>query len=387
MENSGIRFKIDMENEVVTPHGTFKEKELFEIFEKLPLSVQEVLKKRQLEAMQKKYPDIPVEKLALGGKTFFEEVKKSVQEQCESRPMVPCVQCGKTFPYGSKDGKCDACQITERLSPLYIEEKQLADDLLELDEEQMRFASKILEIKQIINKEEAEGEKCNGEWLLYFSTEKVPEKHCNRLFFTNMVKGFCTSTSRMRDLLCDITKNGIKVPMDATGWIDRNENLIVYMISEYVLFDVPIPFIDKRMCQTISYKQHKEIEKKQEELEAEAEAEADKKAKAEAKKAEQEAKKAVAKEKAKSAFNPPEYPPAHKIKCKGSAQMVSNAPAQRAWLEKWAKDAWNGKDLWSAKTAKQYVADKKNGVGTIFATAVVVEAVIFDGVEAEPIED
>jgi len=158
-------------------------------------------------------------------------------------------------------------------------------------------------------------------------------------------------------------------------------------LKDYLVNDRRMPIIDADR-----YIELKEGEKLKyvtviEQLQAEAEKEAAKKAKAAAKKAEQEAKKAAAKEKAKSAFNPPEYPPAQKIKCKGSAQMISNAAAQRAWLEKWAKDAWNGKDLWSAKTAKQYVTDKKNGVGTIFATAVFVEAVPFDGVEAEPIED
>jgi hypothetical protein len=92
----------------------------------------------------------------------------------------------------------------------------------------------------------------------------------------------------------------------------------------------------------------------------------------------------------KKVYNPPVYPPAQKPKCKGSATMISNAPAQRAWLEKWAKEAWNGQDLWSSKTAVKYVEDRKKGIQTLLCSNVVLHAEI-TGVEgvlyAEVVED
>jgi hypothetical protein len=193
------------------------------------------------------------------------------------------------------------------------------------------------------------------------------------------------SVSNLRHELVEIRKNLCNVyelPVVA-----KSSDMIWYFLHDYLLNDVDIPF--RTIEQYDVWQREIWLERKAilSDLYDKAEEEEEKAAKKAAKKAEEEAKKAAAKEKSKSAFNPPEYPPAQKIKCKGSAQMISNAPAQRAWLEKWAKDAWNEKDLWSAKTAKQYVADKKNGVGTIFARPVVVQAVAFDGVEAEPIED
>jgi hypothetical protein len=156
---------------------------------------------------------------------------------------------------------------------------------------------------------------------------------------------------------------------------------LIYWISDTLLGGQWWPITTKETTQkVIEHLEEEEMEKLKESitkmmvLEEEAEREAARKAKEAAKKAKEAAKKAEAREKSRRAFNPPEYPPAQKIKCKGSAQMISNAPAQRAWLEKWAKEAWNGKDLWSTKTAKQYVVDKKNGVETIFAVSVVIEA-------------
>ena len=70
-------------------------------------------------------------------------------------------------------------------------------------------------------------------------------------------------------------------------------------------------------------------------------------------------------EKSKVAYNPPAYPPAQKPKCKGSATMISNAPAQREWLNKWAKGCWDGSNLWSSKTAKKFVDEVKKIIAQI----------------------
>jgi hypothetical protein len=343
------------------------------------------------------------ERALRGGKVSWDKVITELCELCpytrsmiewrlrdfkpkdETRPMAVCITCCSRFPYGSADGQCDKCQIAERMTT--------CDDLLckccnrRLNEAEQVMVGKLLKIRDLCD--EAEKTQKN---LIFFSTVGVPEEACEKYYFPRMRRSYVLVAENLKLVITSFREN--LGNLKAQPLIKGSEQLVFYWIREHLVNDTPMPIISRviheklRMldCEDDEIKERDRLEKQQK-LEKEAEKEAEKKAKAAAKKAEEEAKKAAAKEKSKSAFNPPEYPPAQKIKCKGSAQMISNAPAQRAWLEKWAKDAWNGKDLWSAKTAKQYVADKKNGVGTIFATAVVVEAVIFDGVEAEPIED
>jgi hypothetical protein len=102
-----------------------------------------------------------------------------------------------------------------------------------------------------------------------------------------------------------------------------------------------------------------EERKKTEKLEKE---QAKKKAKKEAEKA----KKAEQKPK----FAPPPYPPAMKRISKNLPE-VSNKSAQIAWLSKWAPDAWNGKDVWSAKRVKEFIEDKNKGVEVLHCEEVV----------------
>ena len=102
-----------------------------------------------------------------------------------------------------------------------------------------------------------------------------------------------------------------------------------------------------------------EERKKAEKLEKE---QAKKKAKKEAEKA----KKAEQKPK----FAPPPYPPAMKRISKNLPE-VSNKSAQIAWLSKWAPDAWDGKNVWSAKRVKEFIDDKNKGVEVLHCEEVV----------------
>ena len=288
----------------------------------------------------------------------------------DERPMVECVICDKPFPYGSADGICDECQLFARTYAIKQRKEKWIIDVDNLKKMANDYSTNMF-FEVAWNEGFSLGERITAsclsitkeDWLGVI--EEIEE----------LVKDFSPTSVE------PITK--LTIPREIVSWAD----LIKTYVAMFLLKDKEVPLISEAEGIRQKEMEARRISGKQKELEEEAKKEAEKEAKKLAKKAEEEAKKLAAKEKSKSAFNPPEYPPAQKIKCKGSAQMISNAPAQRAWLEKWAKDAWNGKDLWSAKTAKQYVADKKNGVGTIFATAVVIEAVIFDGVEAEPIED
>jgi len=302
----------------------------------------------------------------------------------ELRPIAVCKTCNTLFPYGSADGNCDACQMSERLKE--------CDDMLcrccnrGLNEREQGMVKKLWDLRKYCEKlEEIQDVVCfEGDVCICFEAI-IAEDKCEPDFYLNLRKCYNLTTEDFKFAI-SVARNHLHLK-DTGRLIGSSGDLMAHWLKDYLVNDRPMPIIDADRFVELKQGERMQVEAVAEELQAEAEKEADKKAKAAAKKAEQEAKKAAAKEKAKAAFNPPEYPPAQKIKCKGSAQMISNAAAQRAWLEKWAKDAWNGKDLWSAKTAKQYVTDKKNGVGTIFARAVFVEAVPFDGVEAEPIED
>jgi hypothetical protein len=312
------------------------------------------------------------------------KLRDFIPEEEETRPMVVCKTCHCRFPYGSADGNCDACQITERTKHDNLVCKCC---LRKLNEAEQVMVGKLRKIRDLCDDTEKAGAR-----IICLLTDDIPEEAFEKHFFSSMNEVYRIDCESVKTIVASFRENlGNLKPQRI---ITCPEQLIIYVIRDHLENDTPLPFITREMYKKIEEKiilkqkiKEQIIEKNQLLLELEAKKQEAKKTITEAKKAIAEIKKAAAKEKSKSAFNPPEYPPAHKIKCKGSAQMVSNAPAQRAWLEKWAKDAWNGKDLWSAKTAKQYVTDKKNGVGTIFATAVVVEAVIFDGVEAEPIED
>ena len=384
MENSGKSF---MEKEVVTKHGTFKEKELFEMFEQLPLSIQEELKEKTLEELQKRYLDRPIEKIK---KDFTRLFEKEIE-----RPMVACVQCGKAFPYGSKDGKCDGCQIAGRVIDTKCDIKKCddfccCDDIDELDERQTGMVMRLREMRKEVDSIQCEYVTFET-WFPLPVEELLPKFHWPSIRVPCDVVIHHLQEARKNLDTVDMFLDHIDRDTSYFKTIETYGQAVRYWIALDIAEAIPWPLTTKeegdKFLEAEKKAREYEAEMEAQELLEEAEKEEARRAKAEAKKAEQEAKKAEGKEKSKTAFNPPEYPPAQKIKCKGSAQMISNAPAQRAWLDKWAQGAWNGKDLWSAKTAKQYVADRKNGVGTLFASPVVVEAVLFDGVEAEPIED
>jgi hypothetical protein len=173
---------------------------------------------------------------------------------------------------------------------------------------------------------------------------------------------------------------------------DWGENMVIYACMLFVFRDKNIMLLENFVVigKTKRYEIEEILRRESEEeiLRLERKKE-EKRAKEEEKKEKAEKAKEIAKEKSKSAFNPPPYPPAQKIACKGSAKMISNASAQRAWLDKWAKNAWDGQNLWSAKTAEKYVKDKKNGIETLVCVAVplVAEIVAVDNIVFAEIVD